>query len=269
MRWFRALTLSLPLCAGWPALAQPQTPAAQPSEFIHVITATVRADAIGEFQSFQKRIKAAAEKVGAPQRWTTHSVMLGGPGSTYNIVLPFNKWSEVDGWMTVPQMLTKAFGEAEGRKTLLAGIASMEKSETAVYRLLPDLSTRPQALSPPPGYVHLIITEVEPAMVPTYRSYLAKVREAQEKSSRAPTAIRRVAVMGEGNTYVTAVPFNKFAERDNRPTNLEVLQEAFGEAEAQRLEEIRLKSTRNLRQMVLGYRPDLSRPEAGPRAASR
>ena len=269
MRWFRALTLSLPLCAGWPALAQAQTQAAQPSEFIHVITTTVRADGLVEHETFQKRIKAAAEKVGAPQPWTTFGVTVGGPGRTYHIVLPFNKWSEVDGWMNVREMLVKAFGEAEGMKMLRAGVASIERNETAVYRLLPDLSTRPQAFSPPPTYVHLIVTEVEPAMVPTFRSYLAKVREAQEKSSRAPTAIRRVAVMGEGNTYVTAVPFNKFAERDNRPTNLEVLQEAFGEAEAQRLEETRLKSTRNLRQMVLAYRPDLSRPKAGPRAAAR
>ncbi|HEX2248751.1 MAG TPA: hypothetical protein VHH32_00300, partial [Gemmatimonadales bacterium] len=116
MRWSRALTLSLPLCAGWPALGQAQAQAAQPSEFIHVITATVRTDAIGEFEAFQKRIKAAAEKVAAPQRWTTFNVILGGPGRTYNVVLPFNKWSEVDGWMTVQQMLTKAFGAAEGMK---------------------------------------------------------------------------------------------------------------------------------------------------------
>jgi hypothetical protein len=269
MRWSRALTLSLPLCAGWPALAQAQTPAAQPSEFIHVITATVRADAIGQFETFQKRIKAAAEKVGATQRWTTSSVILGGPGRTFNIVLPFNKWSEVDGWMTVPQMLMKAFGEAEGRKMLLAGIASMEKSETAVYRLLPDLSTRPRAFDPPPAYVHLIVTEVEPAMVPTYRSYLARIKEAQEKSSGTPTAIRRVAVVGAGNTFVTAVPFNKFAEREGWRTALEIMQEAFGEAEARSLDETRLKSTRNVRQMVMAYRPDLSRPQAGPRAATR
>lgn len=268
MRWFRALTLSLPLCAG-PALTHAQTQAAQPSEFIHVITATVRPDAIGEFETLQKRIKAAAEKVGAPQPWTTFSVIMGGPGRTYNIVLPFDKWSEVDGWITVPQMLTKAFGEAEGMKMLRAGIASMERSETAVYRLLPDLSTRPRAFDPPPAYVHLFVTEVEPAMVPGFRGYLAKVREAQEKSSRAPTAIRRVAVMGAANTFVTAVPFNKFAERDNWPTNLEVLQEAFGQAEARSLDETRLKSTRNLRQMVMAYRPDLSRPVAGQRAAAR
>ncbi len=269
MRWFRALTLSIPLCSGSPALAWAQTQDPQPSEFIHVITTTVRADAIGEYEAFQKRIKAAAEKVGASQRWTTSSVILGGPSRTYTIVLPFNKWSDVDGWMTVREMLVKAFGEAEGMKILRGGVATMEKSETAVYRLLPDLSTRSRAFDPPPAYVHLFVTEVEPAMVPEFRGYLVKIREAQEKSSRAPTAIRRVSVMGAANTYVTAVPFNKFAERDNWPTNLEVLQEAFGQAEARSLDDTRLKSTRNLRQMVLAYRPDLSRPRSGPRAAAR
>jgi hypothetical protein len=269
MRWSRALTLSLPLCAGWPALAQAQTQAAQPSEFIHVITVTARADAIGEHETYQKRIKAAAEKIGAPQPWTTFNVIMGGPGRTYNIVLPFNKWSEVDGWMNVREMLVKAFGEAEGMKILRAGVAATERTETAVYRLLPDLSTRPRAFNQPPAYFHVIVTEVEPAMVPTYRSYLAKVREAQEKSSRAPTAIRRTAVVGAGNTYVTAVPFNKFAERDGWPTAPEMLREAFGEAEGQSLDETRPKSVRNVRQMVMAYRPDLSRPQAGPRAAAR
>jgi hypothetical protein len=148
-----------------------------------------------------KAYKAAAEKIGAPQPTTTFNVIMGGPGRTYNIVLPFNKWSEVDGWMTVsvPQMLTKAFGEAEGMKILRAGAPTIERIETAVYRLLPDLSTRPRAFDQPPAYFHVIVTEVEPAMVPTFRSYLAKVREAQEKSSRAPAAIRRVAVVGQGN----------------------------------------------------------------------
>jgi hypothetical protein len=269
MRWFRALTLSLPVFTGWPVLAPAQNQPAQPSEFISVITATARTDAIGDFVTFQKRIKAAGEKSGAPQRWTVSSTVLGGPGRTYTIVLPFNKWSEMDGWMTVAQMLTKAFGQAEGMKMLRAGIASMENSETAVYQLLPDLSSRPRALDPPPTFIQLFVTEVEPAMVPAYRSYLAKIKEAQEKSSRGRTAIRRVAVQGAGNTYVTAMPFNKFADRDNWPTNLELLQEAFGEAEARSLEETRLKSTRNLRLMVLEYRPDLSRPQSAARAATR
>jgi hypothetical protein len=106
-------------------------------------------------------------------------------------------------------------------------------------------------------------------MAPAWQDYLAKLKVAPEKSPQAPTAVRRSAVLGMSNTYVTAVPFNKFAERDGWPTNLAVLREAYGETEARSLEETRLQSTKSARQLVLIYRPDLSRPAAGSPAAAR
>jgi hypothetical protein len=269
MKRFRALALSLPFSLGFTSLAAAQGQPTQPAEFIHVITITVRSGAIPEFEAFQKRIVAGANKIGAPQRWFTSHVSFGGPGRTYSVVLPFNKWSEVDGWTPVPQILLKAYGQAEGTRIMTAGGLLTERTETAVYRLLPELSTRPKAFDPPPAHVHLFVTEVEPAMVPQWESYLARIKTAQEKSPQAPTAVRRVAVLGAGNTYVTAVPFNKFADRDSWPTNMALLQEAYGEAEARSLNDIRLRSMRNFRQLVMTYRPELSRPTTGSAAAAR
>jgi hypothetical protein len=269
MKSLRALAPSLLVVLGHPSLAATQSQPGQPAEFIQVITTTVKSGAVSDYEDFVRKIVAGANKIGAPQRWTTSQVSLGGLGFTYTVVLPFSKWGEVDVWNAVPDILSKAYGEAEKARIMKSGRAAIERTETAVYRLLPDLSTRPKAFNPPPAFVHLFVTEVEPAMVPTWENFLARLKAAQEKSPQAPTAVRRVAVLGASNTYVTAVPFNKFAERDSWPANPAVLRDAYGETEARSLDESRLRSTRSARQLVLAYRPDLSRPAEGSPAAAR
>lgn len=260
MKLPRALALSLPLCLGLPSLTLAQSQSAQPAEFIDVITSTIRPGAVSEYEDFVKKIVAGANKIDASVRWSTYQVSLGGPGYTYVVALPFRKWADVDAWPSVSQLLSKAYGEAEGTRIAKAGRASVERSETAVYRLLPELSTRPKVFDPPLAFLQLFVTEVEPAMVPTWEEYLARLKAAQEKSPQAPTHVRRVVVEGASNTYVTAAPFNTYAERDSWPSNQAVLREAYGEAEARALNETRLRCTRNARLVVMSYRPDLSRP---------
>jgi hypothetical protein len=269
MKSLRTLALSLLAVPGLtsPGAAQGQTD--QSPEFIQVITTTAKSGAVSDYEDFVRKIVAGANKIGASQRWTTSQVILGGPGLTYTVVLPFAKWADVDDWTQVRDVLLKAFGQAEGTRILKSGRAAIDHTEATVYRLLPDLSTRPKAFIPPPAFVHLFMTEVEPPMVAGWRDYLAKLKVAQEKSPKAPTAIRRTAVLGSANTFLTAVPFNKFAERDDWPSNMDVMREAYGESEAQKLDEIRLKSMRSGRQLVLAYRPDLSRPPATSQAAGR
>jgi hypothetical protein len=269
MNRFTALALSVPGVVGVPAAALGQSPAAPPSEYIYVITTTVKSGGVPAYESFLKKIVGGADKVGASQHWMNWMVMIGGPARTFNIVLPFNRWSEVDGWTPVPQILAKAYGEAEGRRIMAAGGAVTEHSENAVYRLLPGSSLRPEAFNARAGYLHLIVTEVEPEMVPAWEGYIARLKAAQEKSDQYPSVVRRVAVLGPSNTYVTAVAFRKFAERDSWPVNLEVLRNAYGQAQADSLNGVRLRATRNARQMVLMFRPDLSRLGAVPAEASR
>jgi hypothetical protein len=269
MNRFTALAASLPCFLGMPGTAATQAQPDQPSEFLYVISVTVKPGAVPDYENFAKKIVAGANKIGAPQHWSAWSVSIGGPGRTYNIVLPFNKWSDIDGWTPVPQILTKAYGAAEGRRIMGVGSAASERSETAVYRLLPNLSTRFRAGAPAPAFVHLFVTEVEPRMVKEWEGYLAKLKGAQEKSPEGPPVIRRVSVLGAGNTYVTAVPFQKFAERDNWGKNPELMRDTYGQAQADSLDGVRLRSIRNVRQMVLMYRPELSRPEAPSTSATR
>src|SRR5881409_1589692 len=267
----KALTVALygSVSLGLASLAAAQSQSGQPAEFVQVITFTVRPSAVSEYEAYIKRIVAGANKTSAAPHWLAYQVGAGGPGFTYTVALSFSKWAEVDEWSSVAQILSKAYGEAEGAKVLQSGRNAIERSETAVYRLLPDLSTRPQVSDAPAAHLQLFVTDVEPAMVPTWEGYLARLKAAQEKTPQAPTSIRRVVAVGASNRYVTAVPFNKYAERDGWPSALDVLREAYGEAEARALNETRLRCTWEARIVVLAYRPDLSRPASGAMPASR
>ena len=77
-----------------------------PTEFIQIITTTVRSTGVTEYEDYVKQIIAGANKIGAPQRVLVYQVGVGGPSFTYNIVLPFNKWEDMDSWPSIAQILT-------------------------------------------------------------------------------------------------------------------------------------------------------------------
>ncbi|MBI4553156.1 MAG: hypothetical protein HY710_12910, partial [Candidatus Latescibacteria bacterium] len=139
----------------------------------------------------------------------------------------------------------------------------IEHFETAAYRLLSNLSTRPKVFDPPPAYTLIIRTEIDPAMASEYERYLAKVKSVQDPASNSPTAIRRVSVRGVAATYVTAQFFNKNAELDSWPALNDLLTKAYGEAEARSILEASLRCIRKRDGFTLMYRPDLSQPTAG------
>lgn len=242
------------LCLAVPAAAQQQ-----PAEFIAVTTVSVRGSGVSEYEDFAKKVMATAAKVDPTARVIASQGGAGSSGYTYSFVRPFAKWGDMDAWMSVSQMLMKAHGDVEGGRILKAGRSPIEQSRTEVFRLLKDKSTRPRIVDPPPAHILVFRTEVRPEMVPAYEEYLDKLKAAQEKVEGTPTATRRVAVLGPANTYVTSLPFDKYAERDSWLPPADVLRQAYGEAEARRLNEVWLKSIKNAEAFVVTYRPDLSR----------
>lgn len=232
----------------------------QPADFVQVVTVRVRPGAVTEYEDYVKKIIAGANKIGAPQIVFANQVILGGSGYTYHIVLPFNKWEEMDTWMSIPQILSKAYGDAEAAKILRSGRNSVESSETAVYRLLRDLSTRPKVSDSPAKYLFVVLTKVEPDMASAYELYLAKLKTAQQQAPNAPMALRFVSVQGPAHTYVTVSFFNKHAERDGWTSPQELLRKTYGEAEGRQLSEDSLRYVRERDFFVDAYRPDLSRP---------
>ena len=65
----------------------------------------------------------------------------------------------------------------------------------------------------------------------SYQLFLSKVKAAQEQAPNARTVIRRVTAEGLAQTYLTAIGFSKFAERDTLPNVVELLEKAYGEEE--------------------------------------
>ncbi len=262
MKSLRLVAAVVLVLLGFACLARAQN---QPAEFIYVVTVTVKSEAVAEYEDYIKKVTAAANKVGAPQRAYVFQVVRGGPGFTYKVVLPFSKWSEVDAWALIPDMLAKAYGEAEAAKILKSGRAAAKHSDSEVFRLLPGLSTRLQNYRYPLAYTFVVRTEVKPELASAYELYMAKLKAAQEQAPDAPTIMRRASVQGLLYTYSTAIPFDKNSELDGWPSPSETLRKVYGEAEARHLLETVRRCVSRVEIYVLAYRPDLSRPAAGSR----
>jgi len=241
------------------AIALPVVAQNQPTQFIQIITTTVRSNAVTEYEDYVKQIIAGANKIGSSQRVLVYQVGVGGPSFTYNIVLPFNKWEEMDGWPSIPQILNKAYGDAEGARILKSGRDAIDHSESAVFRTLRNLSTRPRLNDPPAPYVMVVRTEIDPAMSVSYERFLSKLKAAQEKEEGNRTVNRSVSVLGSAVTYLGANFFSKHAERENWGAVSNLMRKTYGDAEGQKLSEDSLRAVRKRDIFIQNYRPDLSR----------
>jgi hypothetical protein len=250
---FFALGLTCVLAAG---SAQAQS---QPKQFVQLLTIHARPEGALDYEAFAKKVMAAADKVGQNQRVLIYQVTSGGPGYTYMVLSYFDKWSETDDLLSTPEILIKALGEVEGAKAIRTGRTSIESTEVAVYRLLPELCTKPKAYDPPPGYLQVIRTEVKPEMTHEWERLIARYKAASEQLPETPTAIRRVAVEGPANVYVTSSPYTKGAERDAWPTFIDVLKKAYGDEEARSLDLSRGECIKHSEAFIMKFRPDLSR----------
>ncbi|MGZ8797768.1 MAG: hypothetical protein ACXW2F_10495, partial [Thermoanaerobaculia bacterium] len=189
----------------------------------------------------------------------------GGPSFTYNFVIPFNKWEEMDSWPSIPQILTRAYGDAEGAKILKSGRDAIEHSESAVFRNRRNLSTRPRVNDPPAAFVMVVRTEIEPGMSVSYERFLSKLKAAQEQEQGTRTVNRSVSVLGPALTYMGANFFNKHADRDNWSAVPDLLRKTYGDADGQELWEGSLRGVRKREVFVQSFRPDLSRLAPMPR----
>ena len=231
----------------------------QPKQFVQLLTVHAKPDAALDYEGFAKKVMAAADKIGQNQRVLVYQVTAGGPGYTYMILTYFDKWSETDEILSTPEILIKALGELEGGKAIRAGRASIESVDTTVYRLLPDLSTKPKAYDPPPAHLQAIRTWVKPGMVHEWERVVGRYKAAAEQNPDAPTAIRRVSFEGASNVYITSSPYTKGADRDAWPTFMEILKKAYGDEEARALDQRRGDCTDRSEAFIMRFRPDLSR----------
>jgi len=247
------------------AIALPVVAQNEPTQFIQIITTTVRPNAVTDYEDYVKKIIAGASKIGAPQRVVAYQVGVGGPSFTYNFVIPFNKWEEMDSWPSIPQILTRAYGDAEGARILKSGRDAIEHTESAVYRTQKNLSTRPRFNDPPAPFVMVVRTEIEPGMAVSYERSLSKIKAAQEQEPGTRSVNRSVSVLGPSLVYLGANFFSKNAERDNWTAIPDLLRKTYGDADGQAILDASLRGVRKREIFIQSYRPDLSRlaPIAG------
>jgi hypothetical protein len=232
---------------------------AQPKQYVNVLTVQATPSGALEYEAFVKKVMAAADKIGQNQRVVTFQVTTGGPGYTYMIATYFDKWAETEGMISAPETLIKALGEVEGAKAVRAGRISIASTDSAVYRLLTNLSTKPKAYDPPPAYLQVIRTYVKPGMAREWEQVIGRYKAASEQIAEAPSATRRVSVQGPANVYITSMAYTQPGERDAWPSFMDVLRKAYGEEEARSLDARRAACIERAESFVLKYRPDLSR----------
>ncbi len=238
-------------------------PASDLPQFLQVITVKVKPAAIADYEDYVKKIIAAAVKVGAPQRVVIYQAVMGAPSGTFLASTPFSKWDEVDTWPSIPAMLNKAYGDLEGPKILKAGRATIDSSETDVYRTRTDLSTNPKVYDTPTAFVAVTRTELKPEMASAYVLMLQKIKKAEEATPNTPTAIRRGIIEGPGNVTIASRYFNKFAERSAGVNQGDLLTKFYGDEEARQMNETISHAVAKRETWVLAYRADLSKLTAG------
>jgi hypothetical protein len=256
----RALTglgaLGLALLAATPVAAQGKA-----TEYLQVLTVTVKPGAVADYEDYVKKVLAAMNKApGSPPVVYTMQA-LSGPSYTYVISFPFNKWGDTENWLNTGQILAKAYGEAEAAKMMKAGRSAIERSDTTVYRLS-NSSSSTAVPNPLPKYAHMVRTEIAAGGAREYEAYLGKVKDAEIKQS-APGRIRRTSVQGQSGVYLSIRLHQTQAERDGWPGPGEIMTKAYGEAEANRTLDAANRVVQKREILLLLTRPDLSRMPAG------
>lgn len=233
-----------------------QTP--PPAEYVTVASVKVKPAAVTEFEDYLKKLNAAGLKIGLKVRADTYQVVQGGSPFEYNVVSGYPTLTDLGGTPGVPAILTKALGEAEGGRVMRVGRAAIESVEFTTLRYVADISTKPR-LPTASAFFQLVQIEIDPQMGAEYTDYLRKVKAAGDKSAGAPTTLRHTNAFGPAFVYLSAQPFNTWAEREKWPGPQEALSTAYGAAEAARLVAINTRATRSRNIRIVAHRPDLSR----------
>jgi hypothetical protein len=233
-----------------------QTP--PPANYTSVATIKVRPAAVSDFEDYLKKLQAAGLKIGLKVRSDTYQLVQGGSPFQYDVVQGFQTLEELGALPSVSMQLTKAYGEAEGARLMRAGRTAIESVEFATLQYGADISTKPRLPIGSP-FFQLVQIEIDPQMGPQYTDYLRRTKTAGDKFAAAPTSLRHTNLFGPAFVYLTAQPFNTWAEREKWANPAAPLTAAFGDAESAKLQEINRRATRSRRIWIVQHRPDLSR----------
>lgn len=232
-----------------------------PARHLQLVEINVKSGSEGQFETYVKKVREAADKVGAPQGWTFAQPVVGASGPTYYVILQYDKWGERDAWKQIPEMMTKAFGEAEAQKLMKAGGEAVWGTQTTIYDLDAERSWNLSAYTEPAPYYMILRGMVKPDMVDEYERVIARLKEAQEKASTKVPGIRRSSSYGPSWEYYLAIPMKSFADLDTQEGPWQNAAKAFGEAEARGLQATLRDCYEKRTMVIMAIRQDLSRTE--------
>ncbi len=227
-----------------------------PTEFLSVLTVTAKPSMIAEYEAFVRQIKEAARQIGDAQSVQAYQVKFGGPINQFQFVTGFNEWQQVDGWLSVPEILIKAHGQEEAASILQSGTASIESFESTVSRTQHDLTNIPSG-TPSRRFARVTRTEIDPSTAADYQVLLSKRVAAQKHLGLR--IVRRAVVDGAAGLYTAVEFYDTLAERDQVPNLFETLTELFGEAEMAQIVRAGSRGIRHRQFSLIEHRPDLSR----------
>jgi hypothetical protein len=118
-------------------------PDGEPSlaSFAVVTVSRVRPDGVEAFEEFVRKIAEAIPKAGDPARIQTRQTLVGDLRE-YAVIRPVERISDLDRQLQAADLLTKAFGGAEGGLLFRTGFAAIESVERRIVARRDDLSNR-------------------------------------------------------------------------------------------------------------------------------
>jgi hypothetical protein len=182
--------------------------------------------------------------------WETLS---GDDSGTYIVGRLEQHWADLD----VPEAQDKAELEAYEKNVG----SNVESLITRYYEFLPK-DSRPDDSMAPSKFSELITYVVKPGKEEEFHSGITRATEAIEKT-KWPVHYYWYELVngGRSGTYVLVIPHDKWADFEDNPNMKpfeEMLNEAFGHAEAASILSRFDSSTEVQTSSILEYRPDLS-----------
>lgn len=113
-----------------------------PFEIVLVIRVEVVNGRQQAFEDFIHKLVEATDKVAPDQTWFGYAPGIGA-GTTYRFAIPMN-WADLDDpGLSIPERLTKHFGEEEAAAILAANVENTVEVGNAITVNRPDLSVQP------------------------------------------------------------------------------------------------------------------------------
>jgi hypothetical protein len=112
--------------------------------------------------------------------------------------------------------------------------------------------------APPYSFVQVTTITVKPSAVSEFENSIKKINAGAVKIGVTPSNVYAMGRGGPGFTYVATIRFAKWAEMDDRPSVIEILNKAYGEAEGAKIGNAGRAAIESISTVVLRVLPELS-----------